>query len=121
MIAMINEKFYEEIKEHLIANINDTFTLNLAISLWEDSKKYKVDCEYYKQTLIDIREYAIKEKEFNDNQINEYKTCIESNINGKFNDEEKENFEHSMSINICINYKMNDILQKIEEVLGDEK
>ena len=70
------------------------------------------------QALLDIREYAIKEKEFNDNQINEYKTCIETNLNGKFNKEEKENMEHSMTVNICINYKMNDILQIIDKVLG---
>lgn len=75
-----------------------------------------------KQVLIDIREYVTKEKEFNDNQIKEYKTCIETNVNGKFNDEEKESMEHSMTVNICINYKMNDILQIIDKVdLGDEK
>ncbi len=73
------------------------------------------------QALLDIREYAIKEKEFNDNQINEYKTCIETNLNGKFNKEEKENMEHSMTVNICINYKMNDILQIIDKVLGSDK
>ena len=73
------------------------------------------------QALLDIREYAIKEKEFNDNQINEYKTCIETNLNGKFNKEEKENMEHSMTVNICINYKLNDILQIIDKVLGSDK
>lgn len=74
-----------------------------------------------KQALNDIRGYAIKEKEFNDNQIQEYKTCIETNANGKFNEQEKENMEHCMTVNICINYKMNDILQIIDEVLGGEK
>ena len=73
------------------------------------------------QALLDIREYAIKEKEFNDNQINEYKTCIETNLNGKFNKEEKENMEHSMTVNICINYNLNDILQIIDKVLGSDK
>lgn len=52
---MINEKFYDEIKEELIENISDTLTLNLAISLLEDSKKYKVDSEYYKQALNEIK------------------------------------------------------------------
>lgn len=55
---MINEDFYDEMKETLIKNINDTFTLNLAISLWEDSKKYKVDSEFYKQGLKEIKKYA---------------------------------------------------------------
>lgn len=80
-----------------------------------------VENDKLKQTLLDIREYAIKEKEFNDNQINEYKTCIETNLNGKFNKEEKENMEHSMTVNICINYKLNDILQIIDKVLGSDE
>lgn len=71
-----------------------------------------------KQALIDIREYINKQIEFNNSQIQEYKTCIETNENGKFNDEEKDNMEHSMTINICINYKMKDILQIIDKVLG---
>lgn len=54
---MINEQFYDEMKETLIKNINDTFTLNLAISLLEDSKKYKVDSEFYKQGLKEIKSW----------------------------------------------------------------
>lgn len=71
-----------------------------------------------KQALNEIREYAIKEKEFNDSQIKEYKTCIETNLNGNFNDKEKENMEHCMTVNICINYKINNILQIIDKYLG---
>lgn len=76
---------------------------------------------YLKQALNEIREYAIKEKKFNDSQIAEYKTCIETNENGKFNDKEKENFEHCMTVNICINYKINDILQIIDKYMKERK
>lgn len=74
-----------------------------------------------KQALLDIREYVIEERNFNNNQIREYKTCIETNLNGNFNDKEKENMKYCMSVNICINYKLNDILQIIDKVLGSDK
>lgn len=61
-MIMINEKFYDEIKEHFIENISDTFTLNLAIMLCEDSRKYRVDSDYYKQALNEIRDYVNSDK-----------------------------------------------------------
>lgn len=122
----MNKELFKEIENIINSNKNykehyhlcTYFEVEHIDILLKEYKKSKSENTNLKQAINEIREYVLKEKEFNDKQIAEYKTCIKTNENGKFNDKEKENFEHCMTVNICINYKMKDILQIIDKVLG---
>ena len=98
----------------------ETFIDGNKIILNTDFYLYLLSCENentnLKQEINEIKEYALKEKEFNDSQIEEYKTCIETNLNGKFNDEEKENMEQSMTVKNRI-YKLKNENQQLKEQL----
>lgn len=110
----------KRLKEKEFLNYGERYNAKIFNSKKSKYERLSQNNTNLKQALNEIKEYVIKEKEFNDNQIQEYKTCIETNLNGKFNSEEKENMQQCMTVNICINYKMEDILQIINKALGDE-
>lgn len=87
----MDKNFYEETKEIFTKNINDSYTLNLAISILEDRKSALDKSLDYIQALNEIREYISKHKSLS--QAEELDYYVISNY----------------------------ILQIIDKVLGDEK
>ena len=67
------------------------------------------------EVIEEVREYINEKIKFNDEQIKEYKTCINTNINGKFSKETKDNMERSISILMSVNCKMRGILQILDK------
>ena len=84
-----------------------------------DGKKY-IELQQEKQQLKEViekaREYTKKEIEFNERQIEAYKTCINTNVYGEFSKETKENMEKCITLSIGICWKMKDLLQILDKV-----
>lgn len=77
---MSDKTFFEETKELFIENINDTYTLNLAISILEDRTELmgenldlKQERGYYKNIVEELKKYIKREIKYikmNYSQIN---------------------------------------------------
>lgn len=67
---MNNKNWYDEVKEDFIKNINDSYTLNLAVSILDDRKKILNDNLKLQQQLQQKEDIINKAKEY----VKDYKT-----------------------------------------------
>ena len=101
-----NDKYYCE-------ELEDSF---VAISSYIDNKEK--ENKRLKEVIVKVREYTKKEIEFNERQIEAYKTCINTNVYGEFFKETKENMEKCITLSIGICWEMKELLQILDKV-GD--
>ena len=87
--------------------------LTLMFMYCDEKAKDKIN--QLKEVIEEVREYINEKIKFNDDQIKEYKTCITTNINGKFSEETKDNMERSVTILMSVNCKMRGILQILDK------
>ena len=77
--------------------------------------KLEKENQKLKEVIEEVREYTKKEIEFNERQIEAYKTCINTNVYGEFSKETKENMGECITLSIGICWKMKELLQILDK------
>ena len=79
-------------------------------------EKLRKEKKQLKEVIDEVRKYTKKEIEFNERQIEAYKTCINTNVYGEFSKETKENMGECITLSIGICWKMKELLQILDKV-----
>lgn len=68
------KSWYDEVKEDFVKNINDTYTLNLAVSILEDRQNLLDETLKYKEVINKVIKYIEENKqhEYRNGNFNEY-------------------------------------------------
>lgn len=116
----MNKTWYEEVKEDFVKNINDSYTLNLAISILEDRKELLEE----NQELMLINEGVHKAREKDTETINKLAMVLVDLREWLEEDKDKINVldtKNNSSVKLGITIGLGMCLDKLNELEGGKK